>query len=79
MLPLLFMIPVIVSGLYLAVEMFSRDLSHRHLAILGAWFLSAGYLQFRGGSPALSAAGLAAQVFLAIYLRLRVTLAQGSK
>ena len=78
MIPLLLLIPVIVSGLHLMAEMFSGDLSRPHLAILGAWFLAAAYLQFRGGSAVLAVVGLVAQVSLAIYFRLRVTLGQRS-
>jgi hypothetical protein len=73
------LIPVIVSGLHLISEMISGDLSRPHLAILSAWFIAAAYFQFRGGSPALFAGGIVAQVLLAIYLRFRVRLGELSK
>jgi len=76
LIPLLLLIPVIVSGLYLFGEMTSGALTGSHLVILATWFLAAIYLQFLGGSTGLWVAGLVAQVFLAIYLRLRATLAQ---
>jgi len=78
MVPILLLIPMIVSGLHLVVEMVSGELSRTHLTILAAWFLAAGYLQFRGSSAVLSVIGLVAQVVLAIYFRLRVTLERSS-
>jgi hypothetical protein len=42
--------------------------------VLAAWLLIAGYLQFFGGSAAVSATGLVLQTMLAIYLALRAKL-----
>ena len=74
MLPVLMLIPVVVSFFHLAAELVSGVATGRRLLIQGAWFLGAVWLQFLGPSSALSIAGLALQVFLAIYLRLRATL-----
>jgi hypothetical protein len=68
---------VIVSFLLLAAEIVTGGLARPRLVMLGAWFLVAAYLQFRGGTSVLSVAGLVGQVALAIYLRIRVTLRRG--
>ena len=72
------MIPAIVSGLQLVVEIFSGELSRTHLGVLIASFLLAAYLQFLGSSFGLSITGVVIQVLLAIYLRIRAILSEHS-
>ena len=77
MIPVLLLIPVVLSLFHLVGEMTSGELSPRRLAILAAWFLVAAYLQLLGGSTTALVIGLVLQVALAIYLRLRIVMSGG--
>jgi hypothetical protein len=69
-------IPPIVSAVALGALWITRSIvgggSPRALALLSAWFLVAGYLQFFGRSPTLALIGLVLQTALAIVLSLVV-------
>ena len=52
------------------------ELGPRHLALLLGWFLLAGYCQFFAGSATLGVVGLLLQTMLAIYLAVRLRLAE---
>jgi hypothetical protein len=75
-LPFVAWVAIVTSVVLLAVLFALGDLSPRALAILGAWCGAAAYGQFFGASASVSAAGLALQTLLAIYLMLRWRLAQ---
>lgn len=75
-LPFVAWVAIVTSVVLLAALFALGELSPRALAILIAWCGAAAYGQFFGSSAAVSAAGLALQTLLAVYLILRWRLAQ---
>jgi hypothetical protein len=73
MLPVLMLVPVLVSVVHLIALWWAGELGMPQRVLMVVWLLGAAYLQFRVPSPPLSVAGLLLQVVLAIYLRLKVT------
>jgi len=74
-LPFLAWLAAITSGVFLARLWSLGEIRPRELAAALGCFLIAGYCQFLGGSAIVSAAGLAIQTVLAIYLTVRWRLA----
>jgi hypothetical protein len=66
--PFLPYLAAVVGAVLLAVRWTAEDASPLARAVLLAWFVVAAYCQFFGGSAVLSAAGLALQTALAVYL-----------
>ena len=75
-LPFVTWVAIVTSVVLLAALFAFGDLAPRVLAILIAWCGVAAYCQFFGASAAVSAAGLALQTILAIYLILRWRIVQ---
>jgi len=69
--PFLAWLAAITSAVLLAVLWNLGELRRRSLAVLGGWFLVAGYCQFLAGSVVVGTVGLLLQTVLAICLVLR--------
>ena len=69
--PFLAWLAAVTSAVLLLLLWYFGELRRYSGAALLGWFLIAGYCQFLGGSPVVSAIGLFLQTILAIVLALR--------